>query len=151
MLQKSRACFFWGRRSAAGSSDTDAQGWETWHRSQMYVSSRRSQHVFQKCRLFNMSKLKSWNVPGSSFRISKNPDVEKVGNRKFTPENHFQKYEVAFWIDSGLCTPGPGVWKTLGNYKRWIWQVSGGPPSALLLRVYIRVRWYPPNGIFRHV
>ena len=26
MLTKSRACFFWGRRSAAGSSDTDTKG-----------------------------------------------------------------------------------------------------------------------------
>ena len=26
MLQNSRACFFWGRRSAAGSSDTDTKG-----------------------------------------------------------------------------------------------------------------------------
>ena len=32
ILQNSRACFFWSRRSAAGSSDTDTQGCETWNR-----------------------------------------------------------------------------------------------------------------------
>ena len=35
---------------------------------------------FRKCLLSNMSKLKSWNVAGNSFRMSKNPDMGKIHN-----------------------------------------------------------------------
>jgi len=43
-----------------------------------------SRHVlfFQKCWLFKMSNLKSWNGPGSSFRMSKNPGVGKSNIRQ---------------------------------------------------------------------
>ena len=38
--------------------------------------------IFQKCQHFNMSKLKSCNVSGNSFRISKNPDMGEIQKSK---------------------------------------------------------------------
>ena len=71
------ACFFWGRRSAAGSHHTDAQGWETLKPAKKCEILVVFLDIFQKCWLFKISKLKSWNVSGSVFRISKNPDMGK--------------------------------------------------------------------------
>ena len=74
--QNPGACFFWGRRSAAGSTDTTHPGGrpETGNKCTCWVD---ISDIFQKCRLFKMPKLKSWNVPGNVFRISKNPDMRK--------------------------------------------------------------------------
>jgi len=41
----------------------------------------------KKCQLFKMSKLKSWNVPGNSFRMSKNPDMGE----------NWKSENVGFW------------------------------------------------------
>ena len=42
------------------------------------IYSRNVEHVLQKCRFFQMSKLKCWNMYGSIYRISKHPDLAKI-------------------------------------------------------------------------
>ena len=55
----------------------------------MYIYTYIAEHfdIFEKCRLFKMTKLKSCNMSGNSFRISKNPDVGK--NPKSEKSTHF--------------------------------------------------------------
>ena len=78
------ACFFWGRRSAAGSH----------HQSHSSGGTKKTVKIaiirhffFRKCWFFKIWKLKCYNMSGNSFRISKNPDTgksRKSENRRFS-------------------------------------------------------------------
>ena len=80
MLQKSRACFFWGRRTAGGRPPPVAQLGGTLKPVKMTIISRNCRHFPKTLTFpnFKIWKSKSCNVSGSSFHISKNPDLEKI-------------------------------------------------------------------------
>ncbi len=106
MLQKSRACFFWGRRSAAGSTDQTHPGGrpETGNKCTFWVD---ISDIFQKGRFFKMSKSKSCNVSGSIFRISKTPDMKKSRKseniRVFGPHSYQLGWVLYIPIFPPLC------------------------------------------------
>ena len=66
--------------------------------------------MFQKCRLFKVIKSKSWNVPGNSFCMSKNPDMGK--NRKSEKSGVFR-------IFSEIRSPGKEVFFTVITRPWW--------------------------------
>ena len=66
------ACFFWGRRSAAGSSDTDAQGWETLKPANNYM-------------FINLSKFQNWTIKMLKYAQERFPYVQE------------SKYRTRFW------------------------------------------------------
>ena len=62
--------------------------------------------IFEKCRLFKMSKLESCNVSGNSFRISKNHDMGK--NRKSGKSRFYEKLTNLYYIAAVMELGGGG-------------------------------------------
>jgi len=102
-LQTSRGVSFWGRRSAACSSDAYVPCWETMNRKKKtnkiyiyiyswYVLTFSKMLTFRKCWLFKMPTIASWNIHRNSFHAP-DPAIRPYYNAK----THFFGRGVGRW------------------------------------------------------